>query len=74
MISEYIIASIIKLEKNKMANQNVINGQALADLLDDLTQEEMANLINHLWVQQNIVSRGGIKAFRKNIGKPIDNR
>ena len=55
-----------------MANQNVPNNQALADLLDDLTQEEMANLINHLWVQQNIVSRSGIKAFRKKLGKSND--
>lgn len=57
-----------------MANQNVTNNQALADLLDDLSQEEMANLINHLWVQQHIVSRAGIKAFRKNLGKPVDSR
>ena len=54
-----------------MTNKTITpNNQALADLLDDLTQEEMANLINHLWVQHNIVSRSGIKAFRKAIGKP----
>ena len=57
---------------NNSNNKIITNNQALADLLDDLTLEEMANLINHLWVNQHIVSRGGIKAFRKNIGKPAD--
>lgn len=52
-----------------MAKQIVPNNQELADLLDDLTQEEMANFINHLWVQGQIVSRGAIKAFRKILGK-----
>ena len=54
-----------------MTKQKIQNNQALADLLDDLTQEEMANLINHLWVQGNIVSRAGIKVFRKMINKSI---
>lgn len=56
-----------------MANQTVTHNQPLADLLDDLTQEEMVNLITQLWIQQNIVSRAGIKAFRKKLGKPVDN-
>lgn len=55
-----------------MEKNNTVNNQALADLLDDLTQEEMANLINHLWVKQNIVSRSSIKSFRKNLGKSND--
>ncbi len=56
---------------NNMENHK--NNQALADLLDDLTPEEMADLINHLWVCGSIVSRGAIKAFRKNLKKPVDN-
>jgi len=45
------------------------NNQALADLLDDLTLEEMTSLINHVWVNRSIMSRSAIKAFRKSIGK-----
>lgn len=44
------------------------NTQALADLLDDLTQEELTDLIFNLWVEQRI-TRGDIKGFLEIIGK-----
>lgn len=46
----------------------VKNTQALADLLDDLTQQELTDLIFHCWVNKSI-TRGAIKGFRKSIGK-----
>lgn len=50
----------------------VVNAQALADLLDDLTTEELTNLIFWCWTNQWVMRRSTIKAFRKNIGK-LDN-
>lgn len=44
------------------------NTQALADLLDDLTQQELTDLIFYCWVNKSI-TRGEIKGFRKSIGK-----
>jgi hypothetical protein len=45
------------------------NTQALADLLDDLTPEQLTDLIFNMWVGGK-VTRGDIKGFRKDIGKP----
>ncbi len=51
-----------------MANHK--NTQALADLLDDLTPEELTDLIFNLWVERRI-TRGDIKGYRRDIGKTI---
>jgi len=47
------------------------NTQALADILDDLTAEELTNLIFNCWVN-NKITRGDINGFRKDIGKPTN--
>lgn len=49
------------------------NTQALADLLDDLTQEELTDLVFNLWVVGK-ATRGDINGFRKSIGKPSNRR
>jgi hypothetical protein len=46
------------------------NTQALADLLDDLTPEQLTDLVFNLWVRGQI-TRGDIKGFRIGIGKPV---
>lgn len=45
------------------------NTQALADLLDDLTPQELTDLIFYCWVNGEKMNRGQIKGFRKSIGK-----
>lgn len=41
----------------------------LADLLDDLTHEDLTNLINWAWARTYPMTRANIKSFRELIGK-----
>lgn len=38
---------------------------ALDDLLDDLTADQLAALLNWLWLNQHITTRANIRAWRK---------
>ena len=55
-----------------MRNKQIEDNQSLADLLDDLTPEELTNMVNYFWVNRLLVTRSAIKGFRKSIKKDID--
>jgi hypothetical protein len=52
-----------------MENKNVT---FLADLLDDLTHEDMCYLLNWLSLDEQVVSRANIKRWRRLNNKPVD--